>query len=315
MISKSEEIKKKKELNLKKGKNIIAEMENNTLEVERVRDILERTPEILENLDRQFENETGLTKTDIIFLFSAIGLQIARQYLITQFPERVDDQKAAKNTPGHSKESSNRFHKYYNPSLEEIITNPVPFDAIINANGALKGGYELGHRVTAIGHDPVLGLIFGTANIATSTLTTNKFQSYHITTDYAIKRDVFKNKAQTSLVISKTVDKLINGGMNGKEIVAVSLMKEIIHLKSDINTKKSLPLPFISAINPKVASDLATFGLDMANVTVIGKQASYAILINSIIAMVHGLFTMELPKWIENCMKFVQERYFRIQMQ
>ena len=48
----------------------------------------------------------------------------------------------------------------------------------------------MGHRVTAIGHDPILGLIFGTANIATATLTNNRFQSYHIGTN-AGKMDFF----------------------------------------------------------------------------------------------------------------------------
>ena len=84
---------------------------------------------------------------------------------------------------GHGAEHSNRHHNYYNPSLEEIITNPVPFDANIGADGALCGGGQMGHRVTAIGHDPLLGLIFGTANIATATLTTSSFESYHIYTN------------------------------------------------------------------------------------------------------------------------------------
>lgn len=290
MVSKSEEIRKLKEKNLNKSKCIISEMEKYRDETERVRDILERTPEILEDLDRQFEHTTGLSKVDIAFLFTAIGLQLVRQYFVTQFPTRLDDQTSAKNTVGHIEEHSNRQHRYYNPSLKEIITNPVPFDANINSNGALKGGYKLGHRITAIGHDPILGLIFGTANIATSTLTTNTFQSYHISTDPLLRKDYFRNKAQTSLVIGNTVDKLINGGIEGRKIVAISLVKEIIHLKSDINTKNSLPLPFVSAINPQIASDLASYGLDMSNIIAVGKQASYAILINTIIAMVHALF-------------------------
>ena len=289
-MNKSEEIRKLKEINISKSNKIISKFTKNRDETERVRDILDRTPEILEELDLQFEATTGLTKVDVAFLFTAIGLQIVRQYLVTKFPARVDDQTSAKNTVGHIIEHSNRHHKYYNPSLEEIISNPVPFDAIINSKGALKGGYELGHRITAIGHDPILGLIFGTANIATSTLTTNTFQSYHIATNPVLRKDYFKNKALTSLVIGNTIDKLLNQGIEGKKIIAASLIKEIIHLKSDINTTDSLPLPFIPAINSKLASDLASYGFDMSNVVAVGKQASYAILINTIIAMVHALF-------------------------
>jgi hypothetical protein len=264
-------------------------LEKGYREAKRVTNIVENTGQILDDLDEQFCKQTGLTKLDMGFLFVAIGLQVARQYLLTKFPQRLGDQDAAKATFGHGEEHSNRKHRYYNPSLEEIITNPVPFDANIGANGALKGGGRLGHRVTAIGHDPLLGLIFGTANIATATLTTSSFDSYHIYTNDA-GRDFFKNRAQTTLVLSNTVDKLLNSGIEGKTIVGASLIKEIIHLRSDINTEHSLPLPAVPALNPKLASELASYGLDMANVVAVGKQASYATLINTMVAMVHRLF-------------------------
>ena len=247
------------------------------------------TEAILKDLDNQFCQKTGLTKMDMGFLFTAIGMQIARQYLITKFPKRLDDQTAAQNTLGHIEEHSNRHHRYYNPSLQEIMSNPVPFDANIGADGALAGGGQMGHRVTAIGHDPLLGLIFGTANIATSTLTTSSFQSYHIYTN-GNGRDYFRSHADTGLVLAYTVDKMINQGVEGKKIVAMSLVKEIVHLNSDLNTKRSLPLPIVPEVSPRYASILASYGLDMSNVVAVGKQASYAMLINSLIAMVHMLF-------------------------
>lgn len=258
-------------------------------ETSRVREVVGNTRKILDDLDDQFCKVTGLNKVDTSVLFLAIGLQIARQYILTKFPKRIDDQSAAKSTKGHIEEHSNRYHRYYNPSLEEIITNPVPFDANIGANGALSGGGIMGHRVTAIGHDPILGLIFGTCNIATSTLTTSSFNSYHIYTNEN-NRDYFANKARTDLVLSYTMKKLLNNGMEGKIIVATSLIKEIVHLKSDINTKNSLPLPGISVVNSKLASNLASYGLDMANILTVGKQATYATMINMIISMIHGLF-------------------------
>ena len=258
-------------------------------EAVRVRTVVEDTDLILDDLDEKFCKETGLTKTDMVFLFSATGLQICRQYLLTKFPERMDDQTAANNTRGHLEEHSARKHRYYDPSIDEIISNPVPFDANIGANGALSGGGKMGHRVTAIGHDPILGLIFGTANIATSTLTTSSFQSYHIYTN-SNNRDYFRNQASTALVLSNTGKKLLYQGLDGKIKVAASLMKEIIHLKSDVYSKNSLPLPFVSVIDTKVASDLATYGLDMANVLTVGKQMTYSAFINSLIAMIHGLF-------------------------
>lgn len=264
-------------------------LEKGYQETKRVRSELANTRETLDDLDQQFREKTGLTGTDMAFLFTAIGLQIARQYLLTSFPQRLDDQTAAKNTLWHGEEHSNRHHRYYNPSLDEILTNPVPFDANIGANGALSGGGAMGHRVTAIGHDPLLGLIFGTANIATSTLTTSSLASYHIYTNDQ-KKDFFRNQARTDLVLGYTIDKMLHQGIDGKTIVAASLMKEIIHLNSDLNTKHSLPLPLVSVINPSFASKLASYGFDMANVVAVGKQASYSMLINSMIAMIHMLF-------------------------
>ncbi len=257
-------------------------------ETKRVEKVCENTPQILKELDQEFAAITKLDPKDISFLFVATALQIVRQYLLTAFTERINDQQAAKNTNGHTGDHSNRKHRYYNPSLEEIISNPVPFDAMMGSDGALRGGGRLGHRVTALGHDPILGLFVGTCNIATSTLTTNRFESFHICTDQKI--DAFGNRAKTPIVFEKTADKLIHQGMAGKTIIGTSLIKEVVHLKSDIDTKHSLPIPIVSVYDGPLASKLAEYGLDMANVRDVAKQASFSILVNTLIAMIHGMF-------------------------
>lgn len=263
------------------------------------------------NIDRirdEFMQQTKLNKTDMVFLATATALQCVRQYILTPFRERVNDQEAAKkvkesaeNNPILNKispdiadslkngESSDRRHRYYMPSLEEVITNPVPFDANIGANGMLAGAGNMGHRGATIGHDCILGLIVGTANIATSTITNFKLQSYHITTGN--KRDIFGNRANTLMVFEKAAEKLLSDDEKyGRPVVAAALIKEIIHLQTDIGSKKSLPLPVVTSLNPAFASELSGYGLDMANVLDFGKQASIAILINSIIAMLHSLY-------------------------
>ena len=285
----SAELRKRIAANREGLNNTLAEAARGRTETERVANVLVNTKSILDDLDREFCERTKLEPLDVSIMFVAIGLQIARQYLLTKFPVRLDDQTAANTTRGHIEEHSDRSHRYYNPSLEEIITNPVPFDANIGADGALAGGGQMGHRVTAIGHDPVIGLIVGTSNIATSTLTTASFESYHISTNEN-GRDFFKNHARTELVLGRTMNKLLREGSEGKQKVAASLAKEVIHLKSDLYTKNSLPLPAVSAINPSLASKLASYGFDMANVVTVGKQASYAMLINTLIAMFHMLF-------------------------
>lgn len=79
-------------------------------------------PTLLVEYDQEFEKRTSLTKIDWCFLFVAIGLQLVRQYCLTSFPERKDDQSAAREVKGGDEEHSNRKHRYYNPSLNEIVT-------------------------------------------------------------------------------------------------------------------------------------------------------------------------------------------------
>lgn len=282
----SENLKKKRNLVIEQIDKNLSEMNDIYGETNRVKKVAENTRVILDDLDEEFCKKTGLNPEDVALMFFAVGLQIARQYLLTKFPKRLSDKEAAKKVKGKKEEHSNRKHRYYNPSLEEIKTNPVPFDANIGSNGNLKGGGKLGHRATTLGHDPVLGLIFGTANIATSTLTTSSFLSFHIYTEN--KRDYFKSKASTYKVLETTMNKILYQGMEGKKIIVTSFIKEVIHLQSDMYTKNSLPIPFISAINPKLASKLAERGLDMANILTVSKQIEYAIFINTIIAMLHS---------------------------
>lgn len=248
----------------------------------------EDTPEYLHILNAEFENLTQLNEIDIQVMFMIIGLQILRQHVLTKFPQRLSDKESAKNTFGHFEEHSDRKHRYYNPSLEEIITNPVPFDANIGAKGALSGGGSLGHRITALGHDPLIGLVIGTANIATSTLTTNRWESYHIMTYN--KRDVFTERAKTSLVMEKTVKKLLDTDLKEKAKVGCAFIKELIHLQSDLHTKKSLPIPVLSVLSPEEAIEMAEYGFDFSNIITVSKQFVYARLINSIMAMLHYSF-------------------------
>lgn len=291
-MSKIDRLRKQNRKTIDRAHGHLSELDKMTAEANRVANIARDVHIIIQDLDKQFESVTGLDKTDIKFLLLATALQCVRQYVLTKFPERMDDQTAAKNTWGHIEEHSNRIHRYYNPSLEEIITNPVPFDANIRderLGSPLAGGGKLGHRVTALGHDSILGLVFGTSNIATSTLTNNRFQSYHVATNEN-QRDYMKNRANTALVLSRTKEKLLKEDLDGKKKVAWSLVKEIIHLKSDIGTKHSLPLPIMTVVNPQIASDLAVAGLDMANIVTVGKQMGYSVMVNSFIAMVHSLF-------------------------
>lgn len=265
------------------------------IDAKRVSEVAKYSDIMIDNLDEQFEKATKLKGIDVTFLLVATALQCIRQYVIGTITQRVDDKAAANKTKGHGEEHSNRIHNLYKPSLEEIITNPVPFDVMYGSkdfNLGIGGGFT--HRAKTIGHDPLLGWIFGTMNIVTSTVTVSKgLQSYHVLTGTTANgdiRDKISKHADTFKVLSYSKDKLLNEGRRGKEKIGVALMKEAVHLKSDMYSTVSLPLPAISTISVDAARKLADYGLDMGNVLKVGKQAGYAMLINSMIAMIHGLF-------------------------
>ena len=251
------------------------------------------TPKILDEIDAEFENKVKLESWEIKILFLAVALQCVRQYVLTYFMERVDDKTAAKRVKKNHKEHSNRTHKLYCPTLQEIIQNPVPFDTNFGSKDydlGIGGGFT--HRAKTLGHDPVLGLVFGTMNICTSTMTTWKFESFHIRTGHNIlgnSIDKISLHADTKKVIEYTWNRLLSG-TEGRMAFVTSFMKEIEHLKSDVGLKASLPLPIVSTVSPDVAKKLADYGLDMANVLTVSKQMAMAAFINSIIAVFHGMF-------------------------
>ena len=297
-ISKYDKLKQQSEKVFAATDKKVGHREEIADELKRVSNIAHNAGSIVFELDREFSAATKLCGVDITFLFFAIALQCIRQYVLTPFEDRVNDQEAAKSTKGHNEEHSDRKHRYYNPTLEEIHNNPVPFDANLQAEkikGVFKGTGKLGHRLT-LGHDPILGWVFGTANIATSTLTTWGFDSYHIKTRQAKKRgekfaaaDFLTNHADTRKVLEYTKKKLIDDGLEGKLKIAESLRKEYIHLKSDVNTVHSLPFPVVSTISPDIANKMADYGIDTCNLIAVSKQAKYSILINFIIAMIHRM--------------------------
>jgi len=191
--------------------------------VEKLDQKVRELPNFIEKTHEEFERYTSLTSGDMSFLGLAIVLQSARQVLLNLYKERIDDQESANKTLGHDEEHSNRSGKRYYASIEEITTNPVPFDSVQkedvvkrNDNPKLSG---INHRYKAIGHDPYLGLIFGTANIMTSTITLNKgrfhVSTYHVHSGENISKsgkpykiDKLSAKADTGLMFKKIYERL-----------------------------------------------------------------------------------------------------------
>jgi hypothetical protein len=243
----------------------------------RVANVAHNAPSILEDLDAEFERRTGLNAIDIAFLFVATALQCVRWYILTPFKERI----------GH-KENSDKIKDslaILPKKWQEILTSSVPFDAVIGSSELSLGLGSHTHRAKTLGHDPLLGWIFGTANILTGTITLSDFRSFHVASSTIIPGE--QSTWEIVLCPAKT---LLHGDLEEKASVGLALLREGVHLLSDVESNKSLPLPVINTVSFEFGQKIAKYGFDMANAITVGKQATLAVLINTIIASVHRLF-------------------------
>ena len=111
--------------------------------------------------------------------------------------------------------------------LANSKVSKVPYDAQDNRNTTIRveGLSAYYHRLLQVGHDPVLGLVFGAADILTGRMTT-----------------IDKNGKIVSQVMENYADR--------KETdIFVAMAKQIKHFKSDITTSMGLPAPLMSLFN------------------------------------------------------------------
>lgn len=235
-------------------------------------------------IDKEFEKITGLRKKDFVFLGIAIALQCARQYVLD--PLLKGKRKKASTNDEKGKKGKAQPGWYY-VETDKILTNRVPFDVQqygtnSSIQGFLKGG---DHRSMTLGHDPVLGWIFGTANIMTCTVTRRDFVSAHV--KCIDNTNKIYSLADTVTMFEKVIERVFEKGNDGKFALSAAIIREFLHLKSDIFTARGLPIPGISSISPELSNKLVQYGIDVAG---IGTEASISCLINSIIGMMHRLF-------------------------
>lgn len=274
--------------------------------IDRRIEICKNTAQILDESTHEFKRLTSiLNRKDIPFFIFSVILQCGVKYYIKVLRER-NDKELAKKTPFHQTEKSNRLGNAYYASREEIISNPVPFDAIqiehdhkwYKDNGHIVPGFSgFNHRSTALGHDPLLGLVIGTANIMTSTITRNDFVSWHIKTiphsrtakngrEYFSYLDTVCDRADTIEIFRSIADRIQCEGTDGWVTLGIALLKEIVHLFSDLPSKPGLPIPLISTFSPKLARTLSLYGLNTSTIL----QGGFATMaINWLIGFLHGL--------------------------
>lgn len=235
----------------------------------------------IDEINEQFSKATGLNSTDVKFLFFATTLQCLRQYLISNDKFRFDTDKAG----------DKFISKFVPRKYEDILLGSVPYDAVRKADGYKDqntGISGANHRYMTLGHDPILGWIFGTLNIMTNTLTKNS----PLLTTYIVKaHPTTSNYTQIgeSVLISEVFINGVNLAKNDYKLLVVSIIRQALHFGADAFTKMGLPIPIINTISPDLSSKLLSenFRIDAYSVS---RGIMLSTLINSIISAIHGLF-------------------------
>ena len=269
----------------------------------------------VQRINDEFSRKTGIVnKKDLSFLVIATVLQTARWLIIQEIcgdiGQSVDTDTRITNKEGdklkHStlsdfqekvKDHNNKSGRY--PSWQEILWGSYPrtdgkkpkkvycpYDAQENAPSWFEEGGRGAHRSKTLGHDVIIGWIFGTANIMTQTITLTDFSSYKVT--YPGNR--FGEPVNT---ITDVLGGAIESTMEDWLRLPAAVVAHYAHLKSDIFTPAGLPVPLSGIMPGDLAGKLYKEQYDalclLKDVAIIGSQAALSILINMLTSFVHGL--------------------------
>ena len=268
-------------------------------ETKRVESIAANSEKIIADLDKEFENLTGLNKVDFPFLFLATALQCIRIYLINNLTkiDKAGNKNKTENTLHKVQkrvlkkfDNGNRDEpsKFYAPLNQIIFNRGVPYDA----QNFLDTKYNLfkgaNHRFSTLGHDPILGLIFGTANILTNTITCNdKFliTTNHVVYDSAQKNPKIANFTSTILML----DNAINRFNDDIESFVAALIKQILHIGTDLYTPCGIHIPFSNLLLDKKNVEELAKVVNTGDIIKLGMSMKISLWINTLISLLHQL--------------------------
>jgi hypothetical protein len=276
-----------------------------------------------EEIDSEFSKKTSIkNKTDLKFLAIAIALEVAKGLIFPIIAEQgsYGESFNPEDRLAHNDKTIENAHKkanneYRDKKLEknstgkwiEFLYQTVPYD-ITAGTGNMPDVNLHGssHRLYTLGHDPILGWIFGTANILTDVVTVspgavvpsnNKWtelikvagiRSYKV--QRKPKMMILPERVSTVKMFKDSYDVAREHPLN----LPAAIFSEGQHLKSDLNTKMGLPVPVLETFAPDFASklydnhyDALCFARDMK---IIGKSATVSILMDMVIGLIHGLF-------------------------
>lgn len=265
---------------------------------------IENVTKELDEINTEFSRKTSIVnKTDLTFLAVATALQVAKSLIFPYIAEKFDYGKSfdPEKRKVHNDKSIEDAHKkandeFKNKHLEKnkkgywinILYQTPPYDI---TKGSTDLGMNMGgkyHRLYTLGHDPVLGWIFGTANILTDVITFNNFMSYRV--DRKPTMRITKQPVGMGTMFYESYEMAKADRLN----LPAAIFAQAQHLKSDVNTKTGLPIPILEVINENFASKLYKNQYDALclarDIKIIGASYAVSMIFDIVISLVHGLF-------------------------
>lgn len=252
-------------------------------------------------IEEKFLKKTGIINpTDLKFLSLAIALQGVKQLLFSHFAksfhygDKIDESKRMNHNDlrikQEEKNNKKKFREKHQKNHENgkwlnLLYQTPPYDI---TTGSASLGINMGgryHRLATLGHDPILGWIFGTADILTDIITFTDFSSYRIT------RKPKMRITDTSVDILTLFHESYLEIYNDYLMLPTALFVQYCHLKSDILTKLGLPIPLLTVFNKAIASRLYRSQYDLLcfsrDIKIVGVSFAVSVIIDMIIGLIH----------------------------
>lgn len=201
---------------------------NNSIEDLFTEEELKENAAAIKKLNHDYNMIHHLDKYDVIISAAAAILGAVVDIVLVGIPQKGPAGLEAGKLADYVRK---KFDEKFSPEEMEKLANSkeskVPFDAQDNRNTKtyVEGLSAYYHRMLSLGHDPILGFVFGLYDIMHGTMTTID-KSGHIVCQVM---KVYSERKETEIVSA--------------------LLKQIIHFKSDITTSMGLPAPLMGLFN------------------------------------------------------------------
>lgn len=306
-----------KEFNdLKENRNEVQKQSENFIVINEKRlENFNNLDEIIKDIDKEFSEKTGiLNKKDQTFLWTAVALQTTRIYLLDKLTKiekagkgekekylKELQEKIFKNNFFQDKNNINNLSSKYYASLEQIITTlGVPYDATrFYQDKKLRLFKGANHRFATLGHYPILGYVFGTSNILTNTITcvektfkiTDKIYFGSLSTNHVDYNELFKNPiiSDTNSSTIEMFQAVLARFKNDKKSIVASIIKQTIHIATDLYTPKGIQFPMANLVLSKKNVENITKYISTGDIVKTWASVKMASFINFLIATIHSL--------------------------